>query len=57
MNQRKAIRLLMDEGFWIDRIKKHVIMKNKNGITVIVPNHREIDEDTWKSILRQAGIG
>ncbi|QBI20128.1 type II toxin-antitoxin system HicA family toxin [Egibacter rhizosphaerae] len=34
----------------------HVKLRNEDGRTVIVPDHREIARGTMRSILRQAGL-
>ena len=56
MNLRKAIRLMRDAGFWIERRHKHIVMKNEKGVMIPLPNHKELNENTWRTIKKQAGI-
>ena len=55
---RKLINLLKKFGFEkISQRGSHIKLKNYTaGITLIVPEHKEIDRWTLKTILRQAEI-
>jgi predicted RNA binding protein YcfA (HicA-like mRNA interferase family) len=56
MNRREAVSIIMKLGFKSKRNKGHEVFKNENGETIILPNHREIDDNLWKSIKKQMGI-
>jgi predicted RNA binding protein YcfA (HicA-like mRNA interferase family) len=55
---RECIKALQRAGFEIARQKgSHVIIQNQvTGVTVVVPDHDELDRGTLKGILRQAGM-
>lgn len=40
----------------VSRRGSHVKLKNTDGQTVIVPDHKEVARGTLRSILRQAGL-
>ena len=56
---RKIIRALLRLGFYIDHQKgSHIVLKDKltKTITVVVPNHTQVDRGTLKSILKYARV-
>jgi len=55
---RELIRILAKIGFVLDRQKgSHMILYRSDPITTLsVPDHRELDRGTLRSILRQAGL-
>ncbi|WP_165173472.1 MULTISPECIES: type II toxin-antitoxin system HicA family toxin [unclassified Adlercreutzia] len=54
--RRDVVRLLEQNGFWSKGGAKHE--KFTNGkVTVLVKRHREIEDETFERIKRQAGIG
>jgi predicted RNA binding protein YcfA (HicA-like mRNA interferase family) len=49
--------LYKTRGFISTRTKgSHVILKTPDGITVVVPLHKELDRGTLSNILLRAGI-
>ena len=56
MKRRDLIRKLRAAGYKKDRDRDHTIYEKKGCRPVQVPNHREINEETAKSILRAAGL-
>jgi len=57
---REAIRIVERDGWWLDRTKgSHRQYKHpfKPG-TVTIAGHpsQDLRQDTWQSILRQAGL-
>lgn len=55
MLRRDLVNKLLSAGFQGKGGTKHEKFI-KNGITVMVPRHREIPEPTVKKILREAGL-
>jgi predicted RNA binding protein YcfA (HicA-like mRNA interferase family) len=56
---RKVIKALTKVGFKIvGRKGSHIRLKKKDGKTLItvVPDHKELEKGTLKSILRQANL-
>jgi predicted RNA binding protein YcfA (HicA-like mRNA interferase family) len=54
---REVIANLRRAGFEeISRRGSHAKLRDRDGRTVIVPDHREIARGTMRSILRQAGL-
>ena len=57
MKRRDLIKILEANGFRkIRNDGKHTIYKAENKRAVQVPRHREINENTAKQILKDAGI-
>jgi len=56
LKQRDLIRKLLAAGYRKDRDGDHEIYEKKGCRPVQVPNHREINENTAKAILKDAGI-
>jgi mRNA interferase HicA len=56
MKRRDLIKKLEAAGYRLDRSADHAIYEKTGGRPVQVPNHREINENTAKAILRAAGI-
>ena len=55
VDRRNVVRLLEANGFKCVGGAKHDKFV-KRGFRVIVPRHREIKEDTFKTIRKQAGL-
>jgi len=53
--RRDVIRLLEKNGFKNKGGANHDVFE-KAGRTTVVPRHREINEDTFKTIKKQAGL-
>lgn len=53
--RKEVVRLLENHGFLSVGGAKHEKFK-KGSTTVMVPRHTEIDEYTYHSILKQAGL-
>ncbi len=53
-----CVKALEQAGFHVDRQKgSHIMLYRDNPITlVVVPNHKEIDRGTLRSIIRQADL-
>jgi len=58
MSGGELVRVLETLGFRMDRRKgSHMILfRSDPPTTVTVPDHRELDRGTLRSILRQAGL-
>lgn len=57
MKRRDLIRKLEAAGYKLDRDDgNHSVYEKPGGRPVQVPRHREISENTAKSILKAAGI-
>lgn len=55
MKRRDLVRLLLDAGFTSRGGTKHEMFV-KGATRVLVKRHREIDDDTARKILREAGL-
>lgn len=55
MKRRDLIKRLEAAGYRADRDGDHTIYEKPGGRPVQVPNHREINENTARAILRAAG--
>lgn len=60
MSGRDCVKALMKVGYVVDRQRgSHIILRRASPPptrTVVVPDHREVDRGTLRSILRQAGL-
>lgn len=56
MKRRDLIKKLLAAGYRIDRDGDHTILEKPGSRPVQVPKHREINENTAKAILRDAGF-
>ena len=56
MKRRDLIKKLEDIGYRLDRTGNHSIYEKEGCQPIQVPNHREINENTAKAILRVAGL-
>jgi mRNA interferase HicA len=56
VKRRDLIKKLEAAGYRLDRIGDHAIYEKAGSRPVQVPNHREINENTAKAILKVAGI-
>ncbi|MEG0050331.1 MAG: type II toxin-antitoxin system HicA family toxin [Clostridia bacterium] len=55
MQRRELVKMLLYAGFWSKGGTKHERFTN-GKITVQVKRHREIEDETAKRILKQAGL-
>ena len=56
MKWKEFIRKLEADGYCLDRTGDHAVYDKPGSRPVQVPNHREINENTAKAILKAAGI-
>ena len=58
LSGRECVKALEKAGFHIDRQKgSHLMLyRDDPASLVVVPNHKELDRGTLKSIIRQAGL-
>jgi mRNA interferase HicA len=56
VKRKDLIKKLEATGYRLDRTGDHAIYEKPGGLPVQVPNHREINEYTAKTILKVAGI-
>jgi mRNA interferase HicA len=57
MKRRDLIRKLEEAGYHEDRNDGgHAVFEKQDSRPVQVPNHREINDNTARAILRAAGI-
>ena len=56
MKRKDLIKKLEEAGYRLDRTGDHAIYEKPGSRPVQVPNHREINENTAKAILKTAGI-
>jgi len=58
MSHRKtAIKELERNGFNLVRSNGHFVFRNAEGGTVIVPNHNKMNENTYRTIMKQISKG
>ena len=55
---KEVVTMLLDNGFILKSQKGSHMKFEKDGITVVVPNHgkKGVEKGTYYSILRQAGL-
>lgn len=57
---KECVRALEKAGFYVDRQRgSHIILRRDEpppARTVVVPDHKELDRGTLRSIIRQAGL-
>jgi predicted RNA binding protein YcfA (HicA-like mRNA interferase family) len=55
---RECVRALEKAGFYVKRQKgSHIVMRRDEPLAqAVVPDHRELDRGTLRSIIRQAGL-
>ena len=57
MKRRDLVKKLEAAGYKVDRVDgDHTIYEIDGGRALQVPRHREINENTARSILRAAGL-
>jgi predicted RNA binding protein YcfA (HicA-like mRNA interferase family) len=58
LSGRECVRVLEKAGFRIDRRRgSHIFLKGEQPYGVaVVPDHRELDGGTLRSIIRDAGL-
>jgi len=56
---RDCVKALDKVGFYLKRQHgSHLILRRDNPFAqLVVPNHKELDRGTLRSIIRQAGLG
>jgi predicted RNA binding protein YcfA (HicA-like mRNA interferase family) len=57
---RTAVKILQKNGFTVSRQRgSHIIMtmyRDKDKVIAVVPNHKEVQKGTLRSIARMSGI-
>ncbi|MGL4520367.1 MAG: type II toxin-antitoxin system HicA family toxin [Phocaeicola sp.] len=55
---KEVVTMLQENGFFLKSQKGSHMKFEKNGLTVIVPDHgkKGVEKGTYYSILRQAGL-
>jgi mRNA interferase HicA len=56
VKQRDLIKKLKEAGYTRDRTNDHITYEKEGHRPVQVPNHREVNENTARAILKIAGI-
>lgn len=58
LSGKKCVRILQKAGFYLKRQEgSHLILRrNEPFAQIVVPDHRELDRGTLRSIIRQAGM-
>ena len=56
MKKRDLIKTLEENGFEIERHGSNHDIYRKGKNSIAVPRHREINEDTARGILKEAGL-
>ena len=56
MKRRDLIKMLKAAGYRLDRNGDHAIFEKAGYPSVQIPNHREVNEETAKTILKIAGL-
>jgi mRNA interferase HicA len=56
VKRKDLVKKLKEAGYRLNRTNKHAIYEKQGCCSIPVPNHREINENTAKAILKQAGI-
>ena len=56
MKRRDLVKKLEAAGYTLIRTGDHAIYEKNGQRPVQVPNHRELNEETAKTILRVAGV-
>ena len=56
---RECVKTLAQVGFYLRRQHgSHLILRRDNPFAqVVIPNHKELDRGTLRSIIRQAQLG
>ena len=56
---RECVRALANVGFYVRRQRSsHIVVRRDDPFAqLVVPDHRELDTGTLRSIIRQAGLG
>ena len=57
ISRKKTIKALSKIGYEFDhQIGSHIILRNKQGHRITVPNNMELNRGSLKSILNDAGL-
>ena len=56
---RECVQALTNVGFYVRRQRSsHIVMRRDDPFAqLVVPDHRELDTGTLRSIIKQAGLG
>lgn len=54
-HRTKLHKELTQAGYQLIRNKNHLIYRNAQGETAVVPNHNKMNENTYRSILKKIG--
>ena len=52
----KVLKMFKKFGFSIIRETPHVVMKNIKGLSISIPNHKQIKSTTLRKVIGEAGI-
>jgi predicted RNA binding protein YcfA (HicA-like mRNA interferase family) len=55
---RECVKALEQVGFYVSRQRRsHIIVRRDSPpITLVVPDHKELDRGTLRAVIRQAGL-
>lgn len=56
IKKKIVIRALKNFGFLVVEESEHIKLKNENGVSISVPNHRTLKLSTLTNIVRSGGI-
>ena len=54
-HRTKLHKELTARGYVLVRNKNHLIYRNSQGETQVVPNHNKMNENTYRGILKKIG--
>lgn len=54
-HRTKLDKELRNAGYVLIRHTNHLIYRNSQGDTAVVPNHNKMNENTYRSILKKIG--
>jgi len=52
----KVLKMFKRFGFEIIRETPHIVMRNKNGLSISIPNHKQLKSTTLRKIIGEAGL-
>jgi hypothetical protein len=52
----KVLRVFKHFDFNIIRETPHIVMRNKSGLSISIPNHKQIKSTTLRKIIGEAGL-
>lgn len=53
---KKAVKAFSKKGYVVKRTGSHIILENKDGLILVILNHKEIDKGTLRKIIKDAGL-